>query len=151
MTAPTTSTQEQKTVFIRNKEGQILPLVENFYLYCTERKIMGVICKQCGAIICPPRTLCPKCLADQFDWTELKGRGKLLTYTIIHFPPTQFQALAPYAVGIVKLEQGPQLSGMIKNTKLEELKIGMDIEVDFEIPLPKEWPRWPRYFFKPVN
>ncbi len=151
MTASATSSQEQKAGFIRDKNGEILPLVENFYMFCTERKIMGVKCRRCGAIICPPRTLCPKCLANELDWTELKGRGKLLTYTIIQFPPTQFQGLAPYAVGIVKLEQGPQLSGMIKNVKLEDLRIGMDIQVDFDTTLPKEWPRWPRYFFKPAN
>ena len=151
MTTSVTSSPEQKTSFIQDKNGAILPLVENFYMFCTERKIMGTKCKHCGAIICPPRTLCPKCLKDEFEWIELNGRGKLLTYTIIHFPPTQFQALAPYAVGIVKLEQGPQLSGMIKNVKLEDLKIGMDVQVDFETALPKEWPRWPRYFFKPAN
>jgi uncharacterized OB-fold protein len=151
LTTPVTPSNEQKPNFIRDKNGQILPLVENFYLFCSERKIMGVKCKRCDTIICPPRNLCPKCLADQLDWTELKGHGKLLTYTTIHFPPTQFQALAPYAVGIVKLEQGPQLSGMIKNVKLEDLRIGMEIEVDFDTTLPKEWPRWPRYFFKPAN
>ena len=90
-------------------------------------------------------------MADTFEWTEFKGRGKLLTYTIIHFPPSQFQALAPYAVGILKLEEGPQLPGMIKNVKLEEVRIGMEFQVDFETALPKEWPRWPRYFFKPAS
>jgi uncharacterized OB-fold protein len=151
MTGSPSSTQEQKAGFVRGEHGQILPIVENFYLFCSDRKLMGARCKGCGAIICPPRTICPKCLSDEFDWTELKGRGRLLTYTIIHFPPSQFQALAPYAVGIIKLEQGPQLSGMIKNVKLEDLRIGMELQVDFETGLPKEWPRWPRYFFKPAN
>lgn len=151
MSASASSSQEQKPALIRDEMGQILPLVENFYMFCAERKLMGVRCKQCSAVICPPRSICPKCSADTFDWMELKGRGKLLTYTIIHFPPSQFQALAPYAVGIIKLEQGPQLSGMIKNVKLEDLRIDMDLQVDFETALPKEWPRWPRYFFKPVS
>ncbi len=151
MSASVSSSQEQKPAFIRDETGQILPLVENFYMFCAERKLMGVRCKRCGAIICPPRSICPKCSADAFDWMELKGHGKLLTYTIIHFPPSQFQALAPYAVGIIKLEQGPQLSGMIKNVKLEDLRIEMDLQVDFETALPKEWPRWPRYFFKPAS
>lgn len=137
--------------FIRDENGQTLPFVENFYKFCADRKLMGVKCRQCGAIRCPPRTICPECFSDKFDWIELKGRGTLLTYTIIHFPPSQFQALAPYAVGIIKLEQGPQLSGMIRNLKLEELRIGMELLVDFETALPKEWPRWPRYFFKPAR
>jgi uncharacterized OB-fold protein len=151
MTGEVVSSQEEKTAFIRDEKGQILPLVENFYKFCAGRRLMGVKCKRCGVLICPPRSICPKCFADAFDWIELKGRGELLTYTIIHFPPSQFQALAPYAVGIIKLEQGPQLSGMIRNVNLEDLRIGMELQVDFETALPKEWPRWPRYFFKPAS
>jgi hypothetical protein len=49
------------------------------------------------------------------------------------------------------LTEGPQLPGMIRNLKLEDLRIGMDLEVDFETTVPKEWPRWPRYFFKPAT
>jgi len=144
-----TLTHKSKIAFVTDENGTILPTVQNFYNYCAERKLMGTKCMKCGAIICPPRTICPKCLKDKFEWIEFKGRGKLLTYTIIHFPPTQFQALAPYAVGIVKLEEGPQLSGMIKNVKVEEIRIGMPLQVDYETAIPKEWPRWARYFFKP--
>ena len=145
------TSQPEGTGFIRDENGLILPTVENFYRFCAERKLMGVKCKGCGALLWPPRGICPKCLSYQVEWTELKGKGKLLTYTIIHFPPSQFQALAPYAVGILRLEQGPQLPGMIRNVKLEDLRIGMDLEIDFETTVPKEWPRWPRYFFKPPS
>lgn len=143
--------QEERGSFNRDETGAILPTVENFYKFCAERKLMGVRCKQCGALLWPPRGICPKCSANVNEWTQFKGRGKLLTYTVIHFPPSQFQALAPYAVGILKLEEGPQLPGMIRNVKLEDLRIGMDLQVDFEVTIPREWPRWPRYFFKPVN
>jgi len=134
--------------FVRDESGSIMPTVENFYKFCAQRRLMGVKCTRCGAVICPPRGICPNCFSEKFEWTELRGNGKLLTYTIIHFPPAQFQALAPYAVGIVELDEGPQLPGMIKNIKLEELKIGMALQIDFETALPKEWPRWPRYFFR---
>ena len=141
----------QKGNFNRDEHGAILPTVENFYNFCAEKKLMGVKCKRCAATIWPPRGICPKCLGDVFEWIEFVRKGKLLTFTIIHFPPSQFQALAPYAVGIMKLEEGPQLPGMIRQVRLADLKIGMDLQVDFETAIPKEWPRWPRYFFKPVD
>lgn len=134
-----TSTEDERMAFTRNQKGEILPTVENFYRFCADRKLMSVKCKECGTLLCPPRTICSHCFADSFDWIELKSHGTLLTYTVIHFPPSQFQALAPYAVGIIKLDQGPQLSGMIKNVKLEDLRIGMSLNVDFETALPKEW------------
>ena len=145
----TTSKQENRTTFVTDETGTVLPTIQNFYNYCAERKLMGTKCSKCGTIMCPPRAICRKCLSDKFEWVEFKGRGKLLTYTIIHFPPTQFQALAPYAVGIVKLEEGPQLSTMIKNVKVEDIRMGMLLQADYETTIPKEWPKWARYFFKP--
>jgi hypothetical protein len=151
MAASVMASPSEGTGFICDENGSVLPTVENFYKFCAERKLMGVKCKACGALLWPPRGICPKCFSYNVEWIEFKGRGKLLTYTIIHFPPSQFQALAPYAVGIMKLTEGPQLPGMIRNLKLEDLRIGMDLEVDFETTVPKEWPRWPRYFFKPAT
>jgi len=142
---------EEKEALVRNEQGDILPVIENFYRYCGQRKLMGTRCVKCSTLIWPPRAICPKCLGDKFEWVQLQGKGKLLTYTVIHFPPTQFQALAPYAVGIVKLAEGPQLPGMIRNVKHEDLRIGMDLQVDFESGMLKEWPRWPRYFFTPAD
>jgi len=81
----------------------------------------------------------------------VKGRGKLLTYTVIHVSPKQFEALVPYPIGIVKFEEGPQLLGMIRNIELDKLKIGMPLTIDFEKPstAQAQWPPWSRYYFKP--
>ena len=142
---------QEKDGFVRNEEGNILPVIENFYRFCSQHRLMAVKCANCKALVLPPRGICPKCMADKLDWVELEGRGKLLTYTIIHFPPTQFQAFAPYAVGIVRLAEGPQMPGMIRNTKFEDLKIGMELQTSFESGMLKEWPRWTRYFFTPAD
>ena len=145
-------TSQGKIAYIRDEKGRILPTVENFYRFCSEGRLMAVKCSQCNSLICPPRSICPICCAaKESEWVEMKGKGKLLTYTVIHFPPSQFQALAPYAVGILQLQEGPRLPGMIKNVKLEDLRIGMDLTVEYETTLPKEWPKWPRYFFKPAS
>jgi len=57
--------------------------------------------------------------------------------------------LIPYAVGIVELEDGLKLPGMIQGVEPEKISVGMDLKVDFDTAIPSEWPRWPRYFFKP--
>lgn len=126
----------------------VCPTIENFYKFCGEQKLVGLRCLGCKRILVPPRGICPSCHSDKFEWIQMEGKGKLATFTVIFFPPTQFQALAPYAVGIVKLKEGAQLPGIIKNLKLEDLEIGMDLVVDFETAIPREWPQWPRYFFR---
>jgi uncharacterized OB-fold protein len=82
---------------------------------------------------------------------EVSGRGKLLTYTIIHVAPPQFQTLAPYTVGIVELENGLKLPGMISGVAENALKVGLELTLDFKAcSTGQVWPLWQRYCFRPV-
>jgi len=123
--------------------------IESFYNFAKEGKLMATKCNKCGTLLLPPRPVCTNCFSEDFEWVELKGKGKLLTYTVIHVAPPQFQSMTPYAVGIVKLEDGPNLPGMIRDIEPEKIKVGMDLTVDFDKTVPSQWPMWPRYFFKP--
>jgi uncharacterized OB-fold protein len=134
--------------FVRDENGNIYPTIENFYRFCSERKLMGIKCKECGTIFVPPKMSCSKYDSYNFDWITLKGRGKLLTYSIVHVAPTDFQAIAPYIVGIVELEEGLKLPGIVKLKEIEDIKIGMDLVVDFEKTSTKSWVGNTRYYFK---
>jgi hypothetical protein len=125
--------------------------IESFYKFIAEKKLMAAKCQRCGRLLLPPRPVCSGCHSKDLEWTELKGEGELLTYTVIHVAPKQFQSMIPYAVGIVKLKEGPQLPGMIRDTKPDKIKVGMKLLIDFDTMLPSEWPRWPRYYFKPAE
>ncbi len=99
----------------------------------------------------PPRPLCDNCFGQDFLWVPITGKGKLLTYTVIHIAPQQFQALTPYAVCIVEFENGLKIPGMIQGIKQEQLKIGMELTLDFgACNTSQQWPQWTRYCFKPT-
>ena len=123
--------------------------IEQFYKFVSERKLMAAECKKCGTMLLPPRPMCTKCFSSDLEWVELKNKGKLLTYTVIHVSPKQFESSIPYTVSIVKLEDGLKLPGMIQGVEPEKISVGMDLKVDFDTTIPSEWPTWPRYFFKP--
>jgi uncharacterized OB-fold protein len=123
--------------------------IESFYKFVTERKLMAAKCSKCGTLLLPPKPMCTRCLSMDFKWVELKGKGKLLSYTVIHVSPVQFQSMAPYTVGIMELEDGPNLPGMIRGVEPEKIRVGMELKVDFDKSIPAEWPLWPRYFFRP--
>lgn len=123
--------------------------IEQFYKFIGEGRIMGAKCNKCGAVFAPPRTACSNCLSTDFTWIQLKNRGKLLTYTVIHIAPEKFQPMAPYAFGILELEYGVRLPGIIQGVKHEDIKLGMELQVDFDVNIPQTWPQWPRYFFRP--
>lgn len=123
--------------------------IEQFYKFASERKLMAAKCKKCATMLLPPRPMCTKCFSSDLEWVELRNKGKLLTYTVIHVSPKQFESLIPYTVGIVKLEDGPKLPGMIQGVEPEKISVGMDLKFDFDTTIPSQWPTWPRYFFKP--
>jgi uncharacterized OB-fold protein len=125
--------------------------IEQFYKFLTQGKLMAGKCTQCGKIHLPPRPLCDNCFSQQFTWTEVSGKGKLLTFSVIHIAPPQFQDLTPYAVGIVGLDNGLRIPGMITGATQEQLRIGMDLTIDFGTrDNTQTWPQWPRYCFKPA-
>ncbi len=124
--------------------------IEQLCKYMSQGKLMGGKCKKCGKLHFPPRPLCNSCFSKDFTWTELPKNGKLLTYTIIHVAPPQFQIMAPYAMGIVQLDNGLKVPGMIKDAPFDQIKIGMKLSLVFEACTPTaQWPQWTRYHFKP--
>jgi hypothetical protein len=122
--------------------------IEQFYNYILQKKLMGGKCRKCGKIHLPPRPLCDNCFSREFEWVELPQKGRLLTYTVIYVAPTQFQGMTPYAVGIVELENGIKIPGIIRIPQ-EQIKIGMPLTIDFgACAVTEAWPKWPRYYFK---
>jgi len=130
--------------------------IESFYKFVGEGKLMAAKCNSCGAIIMPPRPACSKCMSKDLKWVTASNECRLLTYTVIHVSPKEFESKAPYALGIVKLDSGGQLLGMIRDIEPANLQVGMKLKVEFDKPstpqpsMPPQWPQWPRYYFKPL-
>ncbi len=125
--------------------------IEQFYKFIAQGKLMAGKCQKCGKINLPPRPLCDKCYNQEFKWVTFPNKGTLLTYSIIHIAPHQFQHVAPYAVGIVQLENGAKLPGMISSIPHDQLQIGMELYIDFSsCDNTQSWPQWSRYCFKPL-
>jgi uncharacterized OB-fold protein len=124
--------------------------IEQFYKHINQGKLLGGKCKKCGKVHLPPRPLCDNCFSREFEWTEIPTQGRLLTYTVIHIAPTQFQSMAPYAMGIVQFENGLKMLGMIRDVDPEQIRIGINLTMDFgTCQATQPWPQWPRYYFKP--
>ncbi|MGD8506672.1 MAG: Zn-ribbon domain-containing OB-fold protein [Candidatus Bathyarchaeota archaeon] len=125
--------------------------IESFYRFIAEKKLMAAKCRQCGKLLIPPRPMCTDCYSKDLEWTQLDGEGKLLTYTIIHVSPKQFESMIPYVVGIVKLAEGPQLPGMIRSIEPDKIRVDMKLGIEFDTALRPGWPSWSRYYFKPFE
>lgn len=88
-------------------------------------------CIKCGEIYFPPRLICSQCRGRELEKTKLAEKGKVITYTIIRVPPKQFVDQAPYAIGIVELDDGVKITTQIVDCDFEELKTGLRVKVEF--------------------
>lgn len=96
--------------------------------------IIGNKCGSCERVFFPPREACPHCRRKSLGKMEdikLRGKGEIVTYTIIHVGPEAFEKQVPYPVAIIKLEEGPQITAQIVDCNIDEVKIGMKVENTF--------------------
>lgn len=94
--------------------------------------LIGTRCDNCGKVFFPPRYLCPNCRrAGRPEPCQLKGRGKILSYAVIHVPPKGLEDQTPYVLATVELEEGPRLTTQITDCNPDEVKIGDEVEVVF--------------------
>lgn len=91
--------------------------------------LVGEVCPHCDAKIFPPRDVCPSCAGEAKTPYVFSGKGEVYSYTIVHDPPEGFEANAPYAVALVKLDEGPILTSQLTDVEPAEVKIGQRVEM----------------------
>lgn len=71
-------------------------------------------CNDCGRLNMYPRHACPFCQSTSLGWKQSAGRGKLHSFTVLRVgAPEGFEADLPYALAVVKLDDGVQLLGRL--------------------------------------
>lgn len=83
-------------------------------------------CRSCDQPHWYPRPVCPRCLSDKVEWETASGQGEIYSFTIMR------RAKIPYAIGYVKLDEGPVMMSNLVTEDFEALHIGMRVKVFFE-------------------
>jgi len=95
-------------------------------------RLVGTRCSKCGAVFLPPRELCHKCKTrESVEKLVFSGRGEIVSYTIIRSAPEGFEKYIPYAVAIIKLDEGTNISGQIVGKNIENINIGSRVKPVF--------------------
>jgi uncharacterized OB-fold protein len=76
------------------------------------QKIKGYSCPKCGWSDISVVEVCPRC-RGKIEEQWFSGKGKIATFTIIRYPPKEFEGKAPYIVAMIDLENGPRTIGRI--------------------------------------
>jgi uncharacterized OB-fold protein len=76
-----------------------------------QNKLLGLKCRSCGAITVPPKMVCRQCASPDMDIVELKGSGKIRTFTTVNVASEGREDEVPYTIVIVELDEGPWIMG----------------------------------------
>lgn len=98
-----------------------------------QHKLVIPHCKACGEYWFPPSQRCPHCLAADFAWAEVSGRGKVYSFVVFHrvYHPG-FESEVPYVVALVELAEGPRLLTNIVGIPPEDVRCEMLVKVVFD-------------------
>ena len=93
--------------------------------------ISGVECPKCKWSDFFKAQVCPRCLTE-LNIASFPGQGRIVTFTVIRYPPIGFEDQAPYVVAIIDLNSGPRVIGRV-NAKPDAVKIGANVDFVREV------------------
>ena len=108
-----------------------MPPARSWRAFPQTYRLEAARCKKCGKVSYPPRLVCNKCHGREFEHFNMKRTGKVVTHTVIRTPSDEFSGEAPFAVGIVEMDDGARLTTQIVDVPFEEIKIGLPVKLEF--------------------
>jgi len=101
----------------------------DFITYLEAGRVMATRCRKCGVSYFPPKADCPRCLSSDVEWFEVKGKGKLNTYTKVNYGPTGFEADTPYTLALGEFDGVQILARLSRDIEAKDIKVGMSLTV----------------------
>jgi uncharacterized OB-fold protein len=100
------------------------------YRALTVGRLLFNRCQDCGRWIYPHRPMCPECLSWDVAPTEVSGRGRVFTFTLLQQlrDPTAFLA-QPVVAAAVELEEQAGLRYLARIVGCPQEKIAIDMPV----------------------
>ena len=90
-----------------------------------KNKLLGLKCNSCGTVTCPPKMTCQECTDTDLEIVELKGNGKIVTFTTVNVASLGRENEVPYTIVMVELDEGPWIAGNLID--IDPGKIGMEL------------------------
>lgn len=107
-----------------------------FWDACNEERLVMQTCKTCNRMQYPPEPTCYECgSADNLEWREVSGRGKIHTFGVVYDCPVRtLQADQPFNLAVVSLEEDPlvMMFSHLPGTPVDEVPVGASVRVVFE-------------------
>ena len=71
-------------------------------------------CNGCGNSTFSTKKLCPKCQSSDIEIAQSQGKGVVVDFANVYYPPNNYKGMAPYTSVLVQLDNGCKLFGVIE-------------------------------------
>lgn len=114
-------------------------IVTEFRAGLAEGRLLIQNCGDCGRPNMWPRYACPHCQSENLGWLPAAGTGTLHSFCVLRQgAPEGFAEDLPYAIGVVKLDEGVQIAvRLIPETPDDWAAYNCDDRVEF-VAVPSE-------------
>ena len=103
-----------------------------FWAACRDHVFVVHRCDACGRSYWPAST-CLDHGSASMKWEPASGRGEVFTYTVVHHPyDRSLIDKIPYAVAVVRLDEGPFFHTDIVGCPAADVHVGMRVNVVFD-------------------
>ena len=102
--------------------------LKHFFEEARAGRLTGIRCGKCGELAIPPKQFCASCQERNWTPVPLAGKGVITSFTVIRIAPRGRAGEAPYAVAVVKLDEGVSLLGRIVDIPLDTLRAGLPVQ-----------------------
>lgn len=107
-----------------------------YWAGCRRHELLIQRCSDCGRHQFYPRLMCAACAGRSLEWARASGRGRVKSFTIVRRAVSEaYVADVPYVVALIELEEGPTMMSNVVGCPVEDVRIGLPVEVVFE-----DWP-----------
>ncbi len=103
--------------------------IRRFFEGLREGKVYVTRCPVKNIYYFPPQADCPVCMDENLVWEEIKGLGKLLTYTVIKVKPYSFSHYPDYVVAVARMEEGFNVLCWMAVDDPSKLRVGQGVRL----------------------
>lgn len=121
--------------FAERPDPPVTPDTQAWWDATREQRLTVQRCRACGHRQLYPRIVCTACSGQNLELVDSTGRGRVYSFSVVHRSPDPERFRPPYAVGLVRLDEGPVLTTNLLADPLESLECDQPVTVVWE-PLP---------------
>jgi len=101
--------------------------LKRFFEEARAGRLTGIRCGKCHELAIPPKEFCPTCQERNWAPVRLAGVGSITSFTVIRVAPRGRSAEAPYAIAVVRLDEGVSLLGRIVDIPFDSLRADLPV------------------------